>query len=235
MDPALAGVIGAAVGATAGVAGTLISVLSQVRSQRRATQQQRKADSYAAAIKHLFRAAVRRSEFTETGAVLSKQDQSDWFLDLADGLQSLTAVIAYAGKGYREELIDVVQLYGGAVWRLTSGKSKFWLVGEGNPYVRGEWFSAVTARYRDPEDIMKVLWRAAVAVQDIATLDLSGFESRDQAKGVVKTVLPRLSRKAPSAEQLSREERSPTEPSPTEPSPAGSTFAEPRSAEPGAG
>lgn len=75
MDPALAGLLGAAIGVTAGVAGTLITVLAHIRNQRWATIQQRRADGYAKAVEHLFRAAVRRSEITASGMpVLAKDD-----------------------------------------------------------------------------------------------------------------------------------------------------------------
>jgi hypothetical protein len=80
----------------------------------------RKAEAYANAVKYLFRAAARRSELTVRGApVLSKEDQGYWFLDLIDGLHSLTTVVAYASKGFRPELLEVLQRYGLFVWQLT--------------------------------------------------------------------------------------------------------------------
>jgi hypothetical protein len=176
MDPALAGVIGAAVGAAAGVTGALITVLSQARTQRLTTQQQRRADGYAKAVEHLYRAAVRRSEITAEGLpILSREDTADWFLDLADALNSLTVVIAYAGSGFRAELAEVLQHYGQAVYMLTEhGTAK--QPDEAGPYVGLKPF------LRWKGELPSVLWEAAVTVQRIATRDLSGLAPAAQRR-----------------------------------------------------
>ena len=120
MDAALAGLIGAGIGALAGLAGSLISARAQDRRERENFLRQRKADAYGQAVAHLFRAAARRSHLTsEGGPILSKEDQAAWFLDIADALNSLTAVIAFVGSGFRNELIEVLQHFGSAAFELT--------------------------------------------------------------------------------------------------------------------
>ena len=112
--------MGGVIGAVSGVAGSLIGVFAQSRGERLAYREQRKAEAYAQAVGHRFRAAARRSELSAEGIpVLSKEDTGQWFLDMADGLNSLTAVIAYAGDGFRAELVEVLQRYGDAIFGLT--------------------------------------------------------------------------------------------------------------------
>jgi hypothetical protein len=179
MDPAAAGLIGAAIGAIAGVAGSLISAHIQARGERLAFIRQRKAEAYAKAVQHLFRAAARRSEISAQGMpVLSREDQREWFLDLADGLHSLTAVIAYAGHGFRAELTEVLQHYGVAVAKLTEEGLDI------TPKVAAGVYQGIQPFETDKwkGSLMDVLWTAATSVQVIATADLSEYATLQEAR-----------------------------------------------------
>lgn len=182
VDTAVVGLVGTVVGAVAAVGGSFMAGVLQSRRDRLAFGRTRKADAYAQAVEHLFRAATRRSELTAEGKpILAKQDQREWFLDLGGGLQSLTAVVAYADPGWRHELAGVLQRYGMAVWKVTQeglDVPEAARVPEG-PYGGLRPFS------RDDEwsgDVTKTLWVAAIRVQQIATLDLAGYASGEAAR-----------------------------------------------------
>jgi hypothetical protein len=176
VGPATAGLIGAAIGAAAGVSASLVSAYFQRHDERLAFQRQRKAEAYGSAVEHLFRAAARRT--AEGKPVLSQDDQGQWFIDLVDGLQSLTAVVAYAGQGWRTELLDVLQHYGIAVWELTQKSLEIKVKPpEPHPFVGlkpflGKWEG----------DVPNTLWEAAKTVQEIAMFDMLGYKSRHQVQ-----------------------------------------------------
>ena len=177
MDAAVVGLIGAAVGAISAIGGSVITTAIQGRTERLGFQRARKADAYGHAVEILFRAAARRSELTASGKpVLSTEDQRQWFLDLAAGLESLTIAVAYAGKDWRYELIVVLQNYGIAVTDLVQKGLSL-----GNLPSR---FLGLKAFEEDLEsrrwsgDVMDILWMAASRVSEIAYLDLSGSSSR---------------------------------------------------------
>ncbi len=178
MDPATASLIGVAIGAISGVTGSIVSAYMQQRRERLTFRRERKAEAYANAVEHLFRAAARRSELTAEGKpILSEEDQGQWFLDLADGLRSLTTVIAYASQGFRPELIEVLQHYGTAVWQLTQEGLDIKLKPlEKYPYIG---LNAFVDKGRWEDDIPNILWKAAATVQQIAMWDLAGYDSED--------------------------------------------------------
>ena len=106
MDPALSGVLGAAIGATAGLAGTF---MSNVGTRKQAKRKER-ADSYATALTHLTRAAARRSDLTATGqTLLAKGDLPQWFLDLADAEHSLAVATGHSSPDVRQEMVAALR------------------------------------------------------------------------------------------------------------------------------
>jgi hypothetical protein len=186
VDAAVVGLIGAGIGAAAAVSGAVIAGLLQGRREREAFRRTQKAEAYARAVEYLFRAAARRSELTAQGrAILAKDDQREWFLDLAASLHSLTSVVAYASEGWRDELLDVLQRYGRAVFALThTGLNLPKDLPKPEPYVGLAPFEAE----RWPDDLTGIFWEAAVRIQEIATFDLSGYESRQAARNALGDV-----------------------------------------------
>ena len=128
-------------------------------------------------MEQLFRAAARRTELTAEGKpVLAKQDQQEWFLDLAAGLQSLTTAVAYAAPAWRRELTAVLQRYGKAVWEVTQkGLDLPESPSVATPYAGLEQYDEWAG------DVTQIAWVAAQRVQEIAMLDLAGYESRQAA------------------------------------------------------
>jgi hypothetical protein len=151
--------------------------LLQGRLERNTFLRERKADAYGSAVEHLSRAAARRSELTVQGKpILTKEDQREWFLDLASGLHALTTAVAYASESWRRELRDILQRYGMAVSETTQGglRPRNRLQGPYaglEPFAEEEW----------SDDMTEILWQAVARVQEIAILDLSGYSSREAA------------------------------------------------------
>jgi hypothetical protein len=107
VDAATAGLIGAAIGGTSTVVTVAISSWLQRRSEHDKWIRDKKVEAYSNALRSIYRLKYRFSSFTAEGKpFLAKDDQKEWFEDLASVIESLNLLPIFANKKFANDLVD---------------------------------------------------------------------------------------------------------------------------------
>ena len=124
MIAALVGLSGVIFGAIATLAGSGISDRRQTRNEERRWRRDQLANAYEQALRHLLRAANRRSEFTDSGiAVLKKEHQREWFDDLIEAEIWLRTITQYCDPADINKFQQAAGLLDSSVERMLASES----------------------------------------------------------------------------------------------------------------
>jgi len=122
MAAAVVGLIGVFLGALMAQAGSILTDRRQTQTEAIRWRRDRKADAYDGALRHLLRAANRRSKFTaEAGAVISQEDVGQTFDDIVEAQFWVHALAARCGAAQADRIIGVGALLDAFVSSLVSG------------------------------------------------------------------------------------------------------------------
>src|SRR5436305_7828529 len=111
MATAIIGLVGVFLGAAMTQLGAFLTDRRQVRSEAARWARNEKAAAYDGAIRHLLRAANRRSKLdVHAGAILSQEGVGQMFDDLVEAQFWLHALATRCGSSQRERIANAAQL-----------------------------------------------------------------------------------------------------------------------------
>lgn len=132
MAAAIIGLVGALLGAVTALFGSVLADRRQVRLEERRWRRDRRAAAYEGSLRHLLRAANRRSEIKLTGstmvAVLAQEHQREWFDDLIEAQYWLRILTTRCGADQAGRLIQAADDLDAAISAITNGQ-----VGQASP------------------------------------------------------------------------------------------------------
>jgi hypothetical protein len=122
MTAAVVALIGVFLGALMAQAGSVLADRRQARTEAIRWRRDRKAAAYDGALRHLLRAANRRSKLTaEAGAVISQEDVGQTFDDIVEAQFWVHALAARCGAAQAGRIMDAGAILDAFVDSLVGG------------------------------------------------------------------------------------------------------------------